>query len=236
MSLDIHEGEIVGLIGQSGSGKSTLAKSIIGIEKITEGEIYYLGKNISNNNKYRKEKSIISKGIQIIFQDYASSLNPIMNVEKILSEPFRINKNYKRKKEALNKVKEILNKVELDESYMNKHPYELSGGQCQKVAIARALITCPKLLIADEALASLDVSMQAQIINLLKKINKETKLSCLFITHDLSVARYISDKIAVMKNGNIIEMDKTEKVFKEAKEDYTKKLIESVYSLRNYRL
>ena len=195
VSLDIYKGEFLGLIWESGSGKSTLGKSIVGINKITGGEIKYDGITISDKKSKRIKREIISKKIQFIFQDSTSCLNSRMTVKDIIEEPMKLQKLYKSKKEREKVVYDLLDVVGLDRSSINKYPYDLSGGQRQRVGIARAISTKPEFIIADEPIASLDVSMQAQIINLFKKIKKNNNLTFLFISHDLSMVRYISDRI-----------------------------------------
>lgn len=226
ISLEIYKGEVLGLVGESGCGKSTLGKSIVGINKITDGEIIYDGINISRNRKLQRE--LVSNSIQFIFQDSTSSLNSRMTIGEIIAEPLKIKKVYKNKTERNEKVYEMMQLVGLDKNFIDKYPYDFSGGQRQRVAIARALSTNPKLIIADEPIASLDVSMQAQIINLFKLLKNKGKLTCLFISHDLSTIRYISDRIAVIYRGRIVELAETEKLYNNPIHPYTKSLIESI--------
>lgn len=226
ISLEIYKGEVLGLVGESGCGKSTLGKSIVGINKITDGEIIYDGINISRNRKLQRE--LVSNSIQFIFQDSTSSLNSRMTIGEIIAEPLKIKKVYKNKTERNEKVYEMMQLVGLDKNFIDKYPYDFSGGQRQRVAIARALSTNPKFIIADEPIASLDVSMQAQIINLFKVLKNKGKLTCLFISHDLSTIRYISDRIAVIYRGRIVELAETEKLYNNPIHPYTKSLIESI--------
>ncbi|WP_195989488.1 ABC transporter ATP-binding protein [Clostridium sp. D53t1_180928_C8] len=226
ISLDIHEGEVLGLVGESGSGKSTLGKSIVGINKITDGEIIYDGVNISKNNKLRRK--LISNSVQFIFQDSTSSLNSRMTIGDIISEPLKIKKMCKNKNEQNEKVYEIMKLVGLNNEFIDKYPYDFSGGQRQRVAIARALSVNPKFIIADEPIASLDVSMQAQIINLFKMLKNNGDLTCLFISHDLSMVRYISDRIAVIYKGKIVELAETEELCNNPIHPYTKSLLEAI--------
>lgn len=228
ISLELYKGEVLGLVGESGCGKSTLGKSIVGINKITDGEIIYEGINISRNRKLQRK--LVSNSIQFIFQDSTSSLNSRMTIGEIIAEPLNIKKVYKNKTERNEKVYEMMQLVGLDKNFIDKYPYDFSGGQRQRVAIARALSTNPKFIIADEPIASLDVSMQAQIINLFKLLKNKGKLTCLFISHDLSTIRYISDRIAVIYRGRIVEIAETEKLYNNPIHPYTKSLIESILS------
>lgn len=228
ISFSLYKGEILGLVGESGSGKSTTGRSIIGINRPTKGEIIFNEKNIADKRIYRKEKKNIGKTMQFIFQDSTSSLNPRMTIGEIIGEPLKIQRLCRSKKERDNKVLELMNLVGLNESYFNGYPYDFSGGQRQRIGIARALSVEPKVIIADEPIASLDVSMQGQIINIFKKLKKERKLTCIFIAHDLSMVGYISDRIAVMKNGKILEIAKSKELYENPIHPYTKSLIESI--------
>lgn len=228
ISFSLYKGEVLGLVGESGSGKSTTGRSIIGINRPTKGQVIFDEKNIADKKIYKREKKNIGKDIQFIFQDSTSSLNPRMNIGEIIGEPLKIQKLCKSKKERDNKVLELMNLVGLDESYFNGYPYDFSGGQRQRVGIARALAVEPKIIIADEPIASLDVSMQGQIINLFKKLKKERELTCIFIAHDLSMVGYISDRIAVMKNGKILEIAQAKELYENPMHPYTKSLINSI--------
>lgn len=228
VSFSINKGEFFALVGESGSGKSTISRSIVGIYKITDGEIIYNGINIADSKVYKKEKNNISKSIQLIFQDTTSSLNSRMTIESIIAEPLIIQKSYKNKKEILNKVNEMLKLVGLDTSYAKKYPYDCSGGQRQRINIARALITNPDFIIADEPIASLDISMQLEIIEIFKKLKRERNLTCLFISHDLAMVRYISDRIGVLRKGKLIEVGTTEEIYIKPQHEYTKSLIGSI--------
>ncbi|SCK04019.1 Glutathione import ATP-binding protein GsiA [uncultured Clostridium sp.] len=226
ISIEIHEGEVLGLVGESGCGKSTLGKSIVGINKITSGEIIYKGIDISANRKLQKR--IVSDNIQFIFQDSTSSLNSRMTIGEIIAEPLNIKKIYKDKKDRDKRVYEMMKLVGLDKDFINKYPYDFSGGQRQRVAIARALSINPEFIIADEPIASLDVSMQAQVINLFKELKNKGNFTCLFISHDLSMVRYISDRIAVIYNGKIVELAETEELYNNPIHPYTKSLLDSI--------
>lgn len=228
ISFTVKKGEIFGLVGESGSGKSTVAKSIMGLYNITDGEVYYKGQRISNRSIYEKNKKDIQKNMQIIFQDSSAALNPRMTVEKIIAEPIRVN-NIINDKEYLNKkICELLNQVGLDESFKHKYPSEISGGQRQRVAIARSIGVNPDIIIADEPIASLDISIQAQIVTLFQKLQKEYGFTFIFIAHDLSIIRFISDKVGVMIQGKMVELAPTSELFNNPLHPYTKSLLSAV--------
>jgi len=229
VSLKIFEGEIYALAGESGCGKSTLAKSITKLVKPKSGDILFNGKSILNQTKVDKIK--YPNKVQMVFQNPYSSLNPKMKIIDILKEPLDINTNLS-KKEKFNKVLEILSDVGLQETCLNLYPHEFSGGQRQRIAIARALILSPKLLIADEPVSALDASIQAQIINLLKDLQKKKNLTILFISHDMNVIKYLADRVGIMYFGSLIEENYANTIFKYPKEDYTKKLLSSVPILK----
>ncbi|MGL4850392.1 MAG: ATP-binding cassette domain-containing protein [Clostridium sp.] len=233
VSLEVNEGEILSVVGESGSGKSTLGRAIIGINREGTGDIVYLGKPIGKKRSSREERKIIAETMQIIFQDTTSSLNSRMKIKDIIGEPLKI-QGKKNKKEIEEKIKEVIYKVGLDETYLESYPYEYSGGQRQRISIARALTMDPKFIIADEPIASLDVSMQAQIVNLFKKLKKEEGLTCLFIAHDLSMVKYISDRIAVMNKGKLVEIGNTSEVYNNPQNEYTKLLISSIPKIEKY--
>lgn len=228
VSINIYKGEFLGLVGESGSGKSTLGKSIVGVNKLTSGKILYDGIDISIK---KNQKKIISENIQFIFQDSTSSLNSRMTIGKIIEEPLKFKKVYRNKEDRVQKVYDMLKLVGIDESYINKYPYDFSGGQRQRVNIARALSTNPSFIIADEPIASLDISMQAQIINLFKSLKEKMNLTCLFISHDLAMLRYISDRIAVIYNGKVVEIAETEELYSNPIHPYTKELITSILTV-----
>ena len=226
VSFQIKKGEIYGLVGESGSGKSTVARCIMNIYKPSEGEIFYKGIPICKNKEFRKNRKMLQMTRQMIFQDSASSLNPRMKIEDIVAEPLRIysGKGRPGKKE----IEKQLELVGLDRSYMEKYPCELSGGQRQRVAIARALSTKPELIVADEPIASLDVSIQAQVVNLMKDIQQETGTAYLFIAHDLSMVKYISDRIGVLHLGHLLETGTTEEIFEHPIHPYTRSLLSAI--------
>lgn len=209
VTFDVREGEILGLVGESGTGKSTLAKAILGMIKPDSGEIIHY-----------------TKRPQMIFQDPYSSLNPAYSVAWILEEPLRIFGKYNAEERA-QRVRDILDRVELPEEVLDAKPAELSGGQRQRVSIAAALIQRPKFLVADEPVSALDVTIQAQILGLLKKLNRELELSYLFISHDLNVVYQLCHRVLVMKDGRIVEQGTVEELFGNPKEDYTRRLLAS---------
>lgn len=228
ITFTIGKGEVFGLVGETGSGKSTVARSVIGVNRITSGEILFKGNNISNKAISHLIKTDVQKNIQIIFQDSAAALNPHMTVAQIIAEPLQINHICKSTEELDQIINDNLSLVGLSEIYRNKHPGELSGGQRQRVAIARSIAIHPDLIIADEPIGSLDISIQAQIVTLFQELQKKHRFSYLFIAHDLSIVRFISDRIAVMLKGKIVEMADTDEFFVNPLHPYTKSLISSV--------
>ena len=223
VSLEIKKGEILAIAGESGCGKSTLAKTVMKLVTPERGEILFEGKNILSLNDFYKK-------VQIIFQNPYSSLNPKMKIGEILREPLEINTKLK-KSEIQKIVEDKIQKVGLDKNILKLYPHEFSGGQRQRIAIARSLILSPEFIIADEPVSALDVSIQAQIINLLKQLKEDFNLTFLFISHDLSVIKYISDRIAVMYLGEIVEIGLTEEIFSNPKHPYTKALLSAVPEL-----
>ena len=222
INLNIEKGEIVSLVGESGCGKSTLANCILKLITPDCGEILFKGEDILKYNK--KQTFEFRKKIQMIFQNPYSSLNPKMKIYETLSEPLIIHKE----KNIKDKVYEIIETVGISTSDLKKYPHEFSGGQRQRIAIARALILKPEIIVADEPVSALDVSICAQIINLLVDLKREFSLTILFISHDLNLVRYLSDKIAVMDKGRIVEYNGTEEIFSNPKDDYTKFLLSSI--------
>lgn len=225
LSLDIKKGEILAVAGESGCGKSTLAKSIILLEAASNGEIIFDGKNILQMQK--AELKEFRKRAQMVFQNPYASLNPKMKIFDTLKEPLKINTNL-TDEEIRQKVVETACKVGLDKDCLNLYPHEFSGGQRQRIAIARALILNPEFILADEPVSALDVSIQAQIINLLKDLKDDFNLTFLFISHDLSVIKYLSDRVAIMYLGEIVELGKTDEIFFTPEHPYTKALLSSV--------
>ena len=228
VSFQLRRGEIFGLVGESGSGKSTVARCIMNLYHNGLGEVYYNGIPLHDRKAYRKMHRQIQQNIQIIFQDSTSSLNPRMKVKDIITEPLVI--NHIRPKRGIYREEAAfqMKYVGLDESFLDKYPGELSGGQRQRVAIARAVIMEPELLIADEPIASLDVSIQAQIVNLFRHLQEEHGFTFLFIAHDLSMVEYLCDRVGVMYHGKLVEVGLTEDVFAQPKHSYTKQLMESI--------
>ena len=229
VSLDIQKGEILAIAGESGCGKSTLAKAIMKLVQSDSGEILLNGENVLNL-KHNKDLKKFYQKVQMIFQNPYSSLNPKMKIGEILKEPLIINTDLK-KEEITKIVEEKIKKVGLDKSALNLYPHEFSGGQRQRIAIARSLILNPEFIIADEPVSALDVSIQAQIINLLKQLKEDFNLTFLFISHDLSVIKYLSDRIAIMYLGEVVEIGRTEEIFQNQKHPYTKALLSSVPEL-----
>lgn len=227
VTFDIREGETFGLVGESGSGKSTTGKLLLKLEDTTTGRIEFMGENIADYTQ-RQELLAFRKNIQMIFQDPYSSLNPRMTVKEIIGGPMMVHGLVKSRKERDEAVNQLLNQVGLNPAYANRYPREFSGGQCQRVGIARALALKPKLIIADEAISALDVSIQAQIVNLLRKLKREEKLTYLFITHDLSMVKYISDRIGVMSQGRLVEIAPACEIYQCPLHPYTESLLSAI--------
>lgn len=227
VSFHIFKGETFGLVGESGSGKSTTGRSIIRLYNPTGGEVFLEGKKI-NGKIPSAEAAHVNKSIQMIFQDPMASLNPRMKVIDIIAEGIDIHKLAKNGEDRRNRVLELLGLVGLDEQHIDRYPHEFSGGQRQRIGIARAMAVEPDLIIADEPISALDVSIQAQVVNLMNDLKKEKNLTYLFIAHDLSMVKYISDRIAVMYKGKIVELTTSELLFKNPLHPYTKSLISAI--------
>lgn len=224
ISFDIYRGETLGLVGESGSGKSTTGRALIKLESITSGTVIYKGKDISEISG-KKDIMDFRKSMQMIFQDPFASLNPRIPVKKIIGDALRVHNICKNEAEVNNRVNELLDIVGIHRTYANRYPTEFSGGQCQRIGIARALCVQPDFIVADECLSALDVSIQAQIVNLLIKLRKEREMTYLFIAHDLSMVKYISDRIAVMKDGKILELATADELYSCPLHPYTISLL-----------
>lgn len=227
ISFDIYEGETFGLVGESGSGKSTTGRALLRLYQPTDGEILFEGKDIATLTK-GKELLEFRKEAQMIFQDPYASLDSRMKVRDIIAEGIDIHHLAATKEERNQMVDELLETVGLNREHANRYPHEFSGGQRQRIGIARALALNPKFIVCDEAISALDVSIQAQIVNLLKRLQKEKGLTYLFIAHDLSMVKYISDRIAVMYRGRIVEMGSAECVYTNPQHAYTKSLLSAI--------
>ncbi len=226
ISFFIKRGETLGLVGESGCGKSTAGRTILRLLEATEGEIWFEGKNLLDLDK--KELREMRKEMQIIFQDPYASLNPRMTVADIVGEPIDIHNLASSKKERNDRVAEILDTVGLGPEYMKRYPHEFSGGQRQRIGVARALAVDPSLIIADEPVSALDVSIQAQVINLLQDLQTDFDLTYLFIAHDLSVVKHISDRVAVMYLGKLVELADKKELFDDPKHPYTQSLLSAI--------
>jgi peptide/nickel transport system ATP-binding protein len=226
VSFKIYEGETLGLVGESGCGKSTLGNAILQLDKATAGTILYRGQDLTKlDNKQIRE---LRKEIQIIFQDPYSSLNPRITVGKAIMEPMQVHGLYKNDKERREKVIEILNRVGLGEEHYNRYPHEFSGGQRQRIGIARTIALQPKLIVCDESVSALDISVQAQVLNLLNELKENFGFTYIFISHDLAVVKYMSDQVLVMNKGQIEEMNEADELYAHPQKEYTKKLIAAI--------
>lgn len=226
VSFEVYQGEKLGVVGESGCGKTTLGHLITGLTKPDGGTIKYKGQDLTALST--KDFKPIKKDIQIIFQDPYSSLNPRMTVGQAIAEPMHVHKLVKGKRQRQDRVEELLEAVGLSKSYYHRYPHEFSGGQRQRIGIARCLALKPKIIICDESVSALDISVQAQVLNLLEDLKEEFQLTYIFISHDLSVVRQFSDRILVMKSGKIMEQGEADELYKAPKTDYTRKLIEAV--------
>ncbi len=226
VSMTINQGEILGLVGESGCGKSTLSRTIMQLIPATSGAVVLEGQNLSALPQYEVRRRRLD--FQMIFQDPYASLNPRMTVHSTLAEAIRQRHKDAKGKVLDQRIAELMERVGLDQRFMKKYPHEFSGGQRQRIAIARALAPEPKLILADEPVSALDVSIQSQILNLLLELRKDLGLTMIFISHDLSVVRYLADNIAVMNQGKIVEYGEAEEVFNNAQHSYTQKLLEAI--------
>jgi peptide/nickel transport system ATP-binding protein len=226
VSFTLKKGKTLGLVGESGCGKTTLGRSILRLVEPSSGSIIYNGKDITH--VYAEELRLLRRKMQIIFQDPYSSLNPRMTISEILTEPLNIHNVGNSKKERLDMARELFEKVGLSSAQMSRYPHEFSGGQRQRICIARALMLRPEFVICDESVSALDVSVQAQVLNLLLDLQQEFHLTYVFISHDLSVVNFIADEVGVMNAGKIIEMDKASNIYKNPKEEYTRALLSAI--------
>lgn len=227
ITFDIYKGETLGLVGESGCGKSTTGRTIIRLYDATDGQVLFEGEDV-HGKKSAKELKKFNRKMQMIFQDPYASLNPRMTVADIIAEGIDIHGLAKSKKERMERVYELLETVGLNKEHANRYPHEFSGGQRQRIGIARALAVDPDFIIADEPISALDVSIQAQVVNLMKKLQREKGLTYLFIAHDLSMVKYISDRIGVMYFGKLVELAPAEDLYKNPMHPYTQSLLSAI--------
>jgi len=226
VSFKVYEGETLGLVGESGCGKSTLGNAILQLHKVSSGSIFYNGIDITKLSK--KELRTLRKDIQIIFQDPYASLNPRISIGNAIMEPMRVHRLYNSSKERKEKALELLDRVGLPADYFNRYPHEFSGGQRQRIGIARTIALQPKLIVCDESVSALDISVQAQVLNLLNELKDNFGFTYIFISHDLAVVKYMSDQLLVMNQGKIEELGEADNIYANPKKDYTKSLIDAI--------
>ena len=224
--FEVKKGEVFGIVGESGCGKSTLGRGVCKLENLTSGHVYLDGEDITEYNDRRMRS--IRKKVQMVFQDPYASLNPRMSVFDIIAEPLLVHHLYQDKADLEKKVLDLLHRVGLDDYHANRYPHEFSGGQRQRIGIARALAVEPSLIIADEPVSALDVSIQAQVLNLLNELKHDLDLTYIFVAHDLSVVEYISDRVGVMYLGNFVEVGEKEKIYSNPMHPYTQALLSAV--------
>lgn len=226
VTFEVKKGEVFGIVGESGCGKSTLGRGVCKLENLTSGHVYLDGEDITEYNDRRMRS--IRKKVQMVFQDPYASLNPRMSVFDIIAEPLLVHHLYQDKADLEKKVLDLLHRVGLDDYHANRYPHEFSGGQRQRIGIARALAVEPSLIIADEPVSALDVSIQAQVLNLLNELKHNLDLTYIFVAHDLSVVEYISDRVGVMYLGNFVEVGEKEKIYSNPMHPYTQALLSAV--------
>lgn len=231
VSFEVYEGETLGLVGESGCGKSTLGNALLLLNKADSGEVFYRGKDITNLSTQEERK--LRKEIQIIFQDPFSSLNPRITVGKAIMEPMEVYNMYGGKKERYEKVIELLKRVGLTEEHFSRYPHEFSGGQRQRIGIARAIALMPKFIICDESVSALDISVQAQVLNLLNELKDQFGFTYLFISHDLAVVKYMADRIMVMQQGQNVELKEADTLYQQPSSAYTQKLIDAIPGIKS---
>lgn len=226
VTFEVKKGEVFGIVGESGCGKSTLGRGVCKLENLTSGHVYLDGEDITEYNDLRMRS--VRKKVQMVFQDPYASLNPRMSVFDIIAEPLLVHHLYRDKADLEKKVLDLLHRVGLDDYHANRYPHEFSGGQRQRIGIARALAVEPSLIIADEPVSALDVSIQAQVLNLLNELKHDLDLTYIFVAHDLSVVEYISDRVGVMYLGNFVEVGEKEKIYSNPMHPYTQALLSAV--------
>ena len=226
VTFEVKKGEVFGIVGESGCGKSTLGRGVCKLENLTSGHVYLDGEDITEYNDLRMRS--VRKKVQMVFQDPYASLNPRMSVFDIIAEPLLVHHLYQDKADLEKKVLDLLHRVGLNDYHANRYPHEFSGGQRQRIGIARALAVEPSLIIADEPVSALDVSIQAQVLNLLNELKHDLDLTYIFVAHDLSVVEYISDRVGVMYLGNFVEVGEKEKIYSNPMHPYTQALLSTV--------
>lgn len=226
VTFEVKKGEVFGIVGESGCGKSTLGRGVCKLENLTSGHVYLDGEDITEYNDLRMRS--VRKKVQMVFQDPYASLNPRMSVFDIIAEPLLVHHLYQDKADLEKKVLDLLHRVGLDDYHANRYPHEFSGGQRQRIGIARALAVEPSLIIADEPVSALDVSIQAQVLNFLNELKHDLDLTYIFVAHDLSVVEYISDRVGVMYLGNFVEVGEKEKIYSNPMHPYTQALLSAV--------
>ena len=226
VTFEVKKGEVFGIVGESGCGKSTLGRGVCKLENLTSGHVYLDGEDITEYNDLRMRS--VRKKVQMVFQDPYASLNPRMSVFDIIAEPLLVHHLYQDKADLEKKVLDLLHRVGLDDYHANRYPHEFSGGQRQRIGIARALAVEPSLIIADEPVSALDVSIQAQVLNLLNELKHDLDLTYIFVAHDLNVVEYISDRVGVMYLGNFVEVGEKEKIYSNPMHPYTQALLSAV--------